>query len=118
MFDFGEVAIANSDEEGERDVGDEEFLNEKRGNGETEFDNAIKIWIRHVPDWKTLCPKELRDNTTSLLNALDRVDLKVLMEDIGENHNYELLLFMMKSSRVQLDALNNESFSEWINYTS
>ena len=71
-----------------------------------------------MPDWKTLCPEELGDETVILVNDLDRVDLKVLMEDIGENHNYGFLPFMMKSSRGKLGALNAETFSEWINSTS
>ena len=50
MFDFGEVVSANSNEEGERDFGEEDFLNETRVNVKTEFDNAIKLWISCVPD--------------------------------------------------------------------
>ena len=71
-----------------------------------------------MPDWKNLCPEELRDKTVIVVNDLDRVDLKVLMEGIGENHNHGLLPFMMKSSRGQLGTLNAESFSERINSAS
>ena len=55
-----------------------------------------------MPDWKTLCLEELGDETPIVVNDLDRVDLKVLMEEVGENHNYGLLPFMMKSSRENL----------------
>ena len=118
IFDFGEEVSANSDEEGERDIGNEDFLDETFINRKTEFDNVIKLWIRYMPDWKTLYPEELGDKTTIVVTDLDRVDLKVLMEDIGENHNYGLLPFMMKSSRGQLGALNAKSFSERINSAS
>ena len=111
MFDFSEVVRENSDEEGERNVGDECFLNETRINVKTEFDDAINIWIRCMPDWKTLRLEEIGDTTVVLVNDLDRMDLKVLMEDIGENHNCGLLPFMMKSSRGQLGDLNAKSFS-------
>ena len=111
-------ASAHSDEEGEKDIGDEDFLNETFINGKIEFDNVIKLWIRYMPDWKTLYPEELGDKTTIVVTDLDRVDLKVLMEDIGEKHNYGLLPFMMKASRGQLGALNAESFSERINSAS
>ena len=57
MFDFGEDVSVNSDEEGERDIGDEDFLNETFINGKIEFDNVIKLWIRYMPDWKTLYPE-------------------------------------------------------------
>ena len=62
--------------------------------------------------------EELGDKTVIVVSDLDRVDLKVLMEDIGETHNYCFLPFIMKSSRGQLGALNAESFSERINSAS
>ena len=52
------------------------------------------------------------------MTDLEKVNLKVLMEDIGENHYYGLLPFMMKSSRGQPGALNAESYSEHINSVS
>ena len=71
-----------------------------------------------MPDWKLLCPEKLEDKNSIVLNDLDRVYLKVLMEDICEHHNYGLIQFMMKSSRGQLGALNDNSFSERTNYAS
>ena len=119
MFDFDED-LNGSDQERERDdIGDDDFLNETSINGKTEFDNAIKLWIRYMPDWKTLYPlKELGDKTSIVVTDLDRVDMKVLMEDIDRNNHYGLLPFTMKSSRGQLGALNAESYSERINSAS
>ena len=57
-------------------------------------------------------PKDLSNKTTIVVTNLEIVDLKVLMEDIGENRHCGLLLFMMKSLRGQLGALNAESYSE------
>ena len=74
-------------------------MNETHLNGRSEFDNAIKLWIKYMPDWKALYPKDLRNKTSIVVTDLEKVDLKVLMEDIGENHHYGLLPFMMKSSR-------------------
>ena len=71
-----------------------------------------------MPDWKALYPKYLGDKTSIDMTNLDIVDLKVLMEDIGENHYCGLLPFMMKSSRGHLGVLNSESFSERINSAS
>ena len=45
----------------------------------------------HVPDWKDLHPKELGDKSFIAVTNLDRVNFKVLMKDIGENHHYILL---------------------------
>ena len=83
MFYFGDVVSANSDEEGCRCLVEEDFLNETHGN-EKKIDNIIKLWIRHDPDWKTLYPEELGHETVVVVNDLDRVDLKMFMEDIGE----------------------------------
>ena len=92
------------------------LFNETRVNGKTEFDNTIKLWIRYMPDWKTLYADELGDKVFIVVNDLDIEDLKVLMEEIGENQNDGLLPFMMKSSKGQIADLNAEIFSELINY--
>ena len=117
MFDFGEEVDTNSDDR-DVDMDDEEFLNEIRLNGGAEFDNAIKLWTRYIPDWKALYPKDISDKTSIVVTDLKKVDLKVLVEGIGENHHYGLLPFMMKSSRGQLGPHNAESSSEYINSAS
>ena len=71
-----------------------------------------------MPDWKALCPKDLSNKTSIVVTDLEKVDLKVLMEDIRETHHCGLLPFMMKSSRGHLGALNAESYSEHINSVS
>ena len=96
MFDFGEDLNGSDQKRKRDDIGDEDFLNKTRINGKTEFDNAIKLWIRYMPDWKALYPKELGDKTTIVVTDLDRVDLKVLMEDVNRKNHYGLLPFMMK----------------------
>ena len=74
--------------------------------------------MRHVPDQKDLFPKELGNKSSVAVTDLDRVSLKVLMEDDCENHHCRLLPLMMKTSRRQLGALNAESFVECINSAS
>ena len=96
MFDFGKVVSANSDGEGESNVGDEDFLNKTRVNRKIEFDNAIKLWIRYIPGWKMLRLEELGDEIFIVVNDLCRVELKVHMDDISETHNYGLLPLIMK----------------------
>ena len=56
MFDFG-VEVEASVDDTDVDMDDEDFLNETRLKGGVEVDNAIKIWIRCVPNWKGLSPK-------------------------------------------------------------
>ena len=71
-----------------------------------------------MPDWKAFCPQDLSNKTTIAVADLEKVDFKVLMEDIREKHHCGLLPFMMKSLRGQLGALNAESYSEHINSAS
>ena len=118
MFDFGEDVNGSDEEKEEHDIGDKEFLNETRINGQTEFDSVIKLWIRYMPDWKALYPKELGNKPSIVVADLEKIDMKVLMEDIGRDDHYGLLPFMMKSSTGKLGALNAESYSERINSAS
>ena len=104
MFDFG-VEVEATIDDTDVDMDNAEFLNGTRLKGGAEFDNAINLWTRHMPDWKAICPKDLSNKTSIVVTDLEKVDLKVLMEDIGENHHCGLLPFMIKSSRGQLGVL-------------
>ena len=65
-------------------------------NVKTEFNNAIRIWMRHVPYYKSLYPKELSDKYYIVETNLDIVDLKFLMKNIGEDFYHGLLLLIIK----------------------
>ena len=75
MFDFGKEISLNIYAGRERDIGNEDFLNGARLNRKNEFDNAIKLWMRHVPDWEVLFPKELGDNSSIAVTDLYIVNL-------------------------------------------
>ena len=52
MIDFGNDADTIGYDDGDVGKVNENFLNESRMSAKTDFDNVIKLWMRHVPDWK------------------------------------------------------------------
>ena len=80
ILDFG-------NDNGDEEIDDEDFLNETRMTAKTEFDNAIKVWIRNMPNWKASHQEDLGKHSAMVVKYLHKIYLKVLIEDFGENHH-------------------------------
>ena len=101
-----------SNEKEQGNITDAEFISTTRLNGRDEFDAIIKLWIKHVPDWKIIFTNDLVHKKVIVERDLIIVGLKVIMNGIMPKHPCGLTLLMIKCKREEICELNLENYAK------